>query len=202
MAFCALNIALYVRLKGTTSWCTKPFQTLYVHTLLWLYYFFFLWSKYAHIYKVNHAHLFFCHKVCRIYFTSNPFKSLQEQVNQAVKGGTRKRKKKKMKKIIPLRKYVNNFLLKVFSPQLKTAVKCEESAQLQQMLVRYGAEWHTGAATTLLWFLSHGWMRKLSWLPHTKDYGRVGRLSVGATGSGCLAWVLDKHSVGRCQRLH
>lgn len=47
-----------------------------------------------------------------------------------------------------------------------------------------------------------GWMGKLVWLPDTEVCGGVRWLHVGATGSGCLALVLDKHSVGRCQRLH
>lgn len=47
-----------------------------------------------------------------------------------------------------------------------------------------------------------GWIGKLVQLPDTEVCGRVRWLRVGATGSGCLALVLDKHSVGRCQRLH
>lgn len=47
-----------------------------------------------------------------------------------------------------------------------------------------------------------GWMGKLVWLPDTEVCDGVRWLHVGVTGSGCLALVLDKHSVGRCQRLH
>lgn len=46
-------------------------------------------------------------------------------------------------------------------------------------------------------------MGELVWLPDSEIRGEVRWLGVGATtGSGCLALVLDKHSVGRCQRLH